>query len=276
MARTNQFGFRRSNQRRDLHSRRWINDQRKGWTSPANVLPFQETFGVPQLFGYWGVRAPIVPFPLVGPTVVDFNLSTYNVPVSTGNPITTGSVAWQAGDRVIFVGGIEEDGGSIFLNTPTASGLTFVSIATPDQTASRCWGGAWSATAASNGSGAVSATMAGGTFTCGASVYVVRGASGIGNTAIAMIGSSLTAALSTTAGSLVIGAQYDYNLKDTSYALSPSSGPTPTKRTDGQSTGDWSWVVGDWSPVAGGSINFGVGSATPTPKFTSVLVELLA
>lgn len=274
--RNGQLGFRRTSQVRNKRVRRWINDQHKGWSVPTNVLPYQENFGLPTIFGYWGVRASVAPASPTGPTVADFNLSTYNVPVSVGNPITTGSVAWQAGDRVIFVGGIEEDGGSIFLNTPTASGLTFGSIATPDQTASRCWGGAWSATAASNGSGAVSATIAGGTFTCGASVYVVRGASGIGNTAITMIGSSLTAALSTTAGSLVIGAQYDYNLKDTSYALSPSSGPTPTKRTDGQSAGDWSWVVGDWRPVAGGSINFGVGSATPTPQFTSVLVELLA
>ena len=209
-------------------------------------------------------------------SIVDHNLSTFNVAVSIGNPITTGSVAWQTGDRVVFFGGIEEDGGSILLNTPTATGLTFSPLASPDQTASQCWGGMWHAVAGSNGSGAVSATIAGGTFTCGAHVWVIRGDGGLGATPIiSMIGTSLTASLNTTAGSIVLGAMFDYNLRDTGYTGTPSS-PTPTERTEGQSAGDWSWFVADWEGVAGGSINFGVASSGATPKFTILLAEFLS
>lgn len=73
----------------------------------------------------------------------------------------TGALTWNAGDRILVVGFTEDQ--SFTLATPTATGLTFTALGSPVTLSNSCWLHAWQATAASAGSGAVTAARAGST-----------------------------------------------------------------------------------------------------------------
>lgn len=81
----------------------------------------------------------------VGSTWTDF----------TTPPEVTGTLTWNAGDRILVIGFTEDQ--QYTLATPTATGLTFTDLGTSLTTASSCWAHAWQATAGSSGSGTVSA-----------------------------------------------------------------------------------------------------------------------
>lgn len=124
------------------------------------------------------------------PTLTSQVGSTWNDTVNP--PETTGTLSWNAGDRILVVGFTEDF--TITLATPTATGLTFSDLGSPIVVSSSCWAHAWQATAGSAGSSAVTAAAATGTGTAdrGLHAFAFGGCGGFTRTDGAGIDSAQT------------------------------------------------------------------------------------
>lgn len=111
------------------------------------------------------------------PTRISYNEATQGWN-NNSSPKSTASISWQTNDVIIVIAGQESAGRTI--TTPTATGLTFSNLKS-NTTASTCTALMASATAGSNGSGAVSVTSNGVDFWSFA-VWVYRGSNGVGDT----------------------------------------------------------------------------------------------
>lgn len=206
------------------------------------------------------------------PTLVDYDQSDYsNDPGGFPSTETTGTVTWQAGDLIVVVGGTEN--GSITLSTPSATGLSFnlvTSVNAGDSNNTLNY--LWSATAASNGSSAVTSTCLQGM--CGISVFVYRGSSGLGN--YNTLSNSTNKVISLTRGSdksAVVVSMWDWNaVNDTTVNSSPSGG---TQRVAQWVNGKATAFVFDWGDQGtAGTQNYGITNHTGTVKMSGIVVEI--
>ena len=209
----------------------------------------------------------------VAPTLVDYQQSDWTT--QTAGDEVTPTVTWQAGDLVLVFGSTEA-GTNATLNTPTATGLSFslvTSINTADfnDTANYLW----SATAGSNGSGAITATRGdSGTNARGIAAFVYRGSNGLGNTATldnsANKAISLTRVSDNSATAVVLG---DWNaVNDTTVTSSPGSG---TQRVAQFVTGAATFFLFDWGDQgATGTTSYGIGNHTGTVDMSGIAVEV--
>jgi len=207
------------------------------------------------------------------PTLVDYQQSDWTSQTA-GNEVTP-TVTWQVGDLVLVFGSTEA-GTSATLNTPTATGLSFslvTSINTADSGDTAHY--LWSATAGSNGSGAITATRGdAGTLARGIAAFVYRGSSGLGNTATldnsANKTISLTRGYANSATAVVLG---DWNaVNDTTVTSSPGSG---TQRVAQFVTDAATFFLFDWGDQgAAGTTSYGITNHTGTVDMSGIAVEV--
>lgn len=107
-------------------------------------------------------------------------------------------MTWTAGDLIVVLGATE-DNATKTLNTPTATGLTFAAVpGSPTNLNGNCKMYAWTATAGSSGSGAITATNGDAVQAGyrGLAAFVFTGSNGIGNTSMAAgLGAATTQSL---------------------------------------------------------------------------------
>lgn len=190
----------------------------------------------------WTLLALLVPLfaQAAQPTLADYQESNFT---DLGTTETTPTVTWSAGDLIVVLG-ITEDNPRT-LNTPTATGLTFSAVSgSPTNSASSTKGYAWTATAGSGGSGAVSAT--GTDHAEGIAVFVFSGTDGLGGTAIsAGLGSTTTQDLTRTGtNSHVVQIWGDWNaVNDTTVTWTPTGA---TQRENTYVAGRATFFVANW------------------------------
>jgi hypothetical protein len=205
------------------------------------------------------------------PTLISAQSSNY---ADTSNTETTSSISWQAGDLIVVVGSTE--GGSIQLNTPTATGLSFslvtsINVGDSNDTVNYLW----QATAGSSGSSAVSATRNDSfTGSRGITAFVYRGSDGIGNTNTLDNSTAKTISLTRNyPSSAVILTMADWNaVNDTTVNPSPSGG---TQRVATFHSGHDTTFVFDW-PDRGvaGTASYGITNHTGTVDMSGIVVEI--
>ena len=206
------------------------------------------------------------------PTLADYDQSDWTVR-APGSEVT-GSVTWQTGDILVVVGSTENS--TFLLGTPTATGLTFSLITSAGTTGLDAPAYIWSATAGSNGSGAITVPLTGETNSGarGASVFVYRGSDGLGNTGT--ITGSTAKVISLTRGSAnsgVVVVLGDWNaVNDTSVTSSPSGG---TQRVAQYVAGAVTNFVFNWGDQgATGTTSYGITDHTGTVDMTGIVVEI--
>jgi len=205
------------------------------------------------------------------PTLVDYQQSTWADTTSASE--VTPSISWQTGDIILVVGATEDSG--VTFNTPTATGLTF-SLLTSTGGASNTATYMWSATAGSNGSGAVTATHNGGaSYAKGISAFVFRGSDGLG-TAQTITGTtaktiSLTRA---QANSHAVCVPADWNqVGDAS--IDPTPGTNAAERVEAQVSGRADFILYSWGDQgATGTTSYGVTNHTGTVDMSGIVVEI--
>lgn len=207
---------------------------------------------------------------MTAPTVPATGSNTWSV--VTGTSRATGSVSWQTGDIVVVVGGTESN--SLTLGVPTATGLTFTQLLATN-TASTCKGYVWTATAASNGSGAITSVLSTGGNMGNIQAWVIRGSSGVGASTSIASGSADTLSLTRTGtDSLVLMGLFDFGAtNDVAVTGVPSTGFHQEQATivAGRAT----MFAADWDGQgASGTTSYGIAAFTTIDVFTKVLVEL--
>jgi hypothetical protein len=127
-------------------------------------------------------------------------------------PEVTGTLTWNAGDRILVVALTEDS--TITLATPTATGLTFTALGTEQAVTDSCWAHAWQATAAASGSSAITAAAAAGsaTNTRDLAAFAWGGCTGFVRTNGATPGAAQTVSVTRTqANSAVVFASADWS-----------------------------------------------------------------
>lgn len=202
-------------------------------------------------------------------TLIGTSGSTWN---DTAVNETTGSLSWQTGDIVIVIG-MTEDNTNTTLATPTATGLTFSAISGfPTNTSNTCKGYAWTATAGSNGSGAITSVITGNM--AGIQAYVFRGSDGIGNTAKSTADQNLTINLQRNYDtSLVVWAAGDWGAtNDTTVSSDPVGG---NQRQAAWISGRATLFAFDWGDQgAAGTTSYGISGFSPGNIFTKIALEV--
>lgn len=203
-------------------------------------------------------------------TLVDYQQSDWTT--QTAGDEVTPTVTWLANDRIMVLGATE-DNALALLDTPTATGLTFLPVAgTPTATASHGKLYAWQATAGSDGSSAITATRGdAGTKARGIAAFVFRGSDGLGNTAIATgLGATTTQSLIRGSNnSAVIQVWVDWDaVNDTTVTWTPTG---ETQRVEQFVTGAATFFVCSWPDQgAAGTTSYGftAGGATAMAAIT--------
>lgn len=203
------------------------------------------------------------------PTLADYQESTFT---DTATNDVSGSATWSAGDVIVVLGMTADNADT--LGTPTAAGLTFAAVSgTPTNTNSACKGYAWTATAGSGGSGAV--TSAGSAASKGISVFVFSGSNGIGGTAFsASLGSTTTQSLTRTGtNSHVVQIWGDWNaVNDTTVTWTPSG---QTQQVADFHSGSATYFGASWGDQgASGTTSYGF-SGFAGGSMTAITLEIL-
>jgi hypothetical protein len=185
---------------------------------------------------------------------------------------TTGTLTWASGDLVLVIAVTEDQ--SATLNTPTATGLTFSALGTAITGASSCWVHAWQATAASPGSGAVSATGAlGGSAVRGIHAFAWGGCTGFVRTNLGTQTSTQVVSVTRTqANSAMVAWSADWSATGTA-----GLGWTPTLQTQVQAIGiaNYSAFAAYWGDQGStGTTSYGTTGLSGT-KYSVSAVEVL-
>ena len=187
---------------------------------------------------------------------------------------TTGTLTWSTGDVIVAVGVTES--GSITLNTPTATGLSFSTVASINVGDNQdCAAYIWTATAGSSSSGTVSATGNNGTGQHGIGVYAFSGSAGLGNNNTLDNSANKTISLTRAYNnSAVITALGDWNaVNDTTVTPSPASGGTIRQAANVASQG--TLFLADWlDEGTAGTTSYGITDHTGTVDMSAVVVEV--
>lgn len=202
---------------------------------------------------------------MAAPTKVADSSSGWTTTGTTSR--TTGSLTLQAFDLVVLVGWTENN--ATTLTTPTGltglTGLTFAALTGyPATLAGSAPIYAWSATASSGGSGAVSTDISSSTNAGGIHAFVFRGHNGLGAVPTPVqTGTSLVLSTTRTGQhSLIVAIVIDSNAtNDTTVAATPAAGATQDDAAfvSGRAT-SFSF---DWTDQSGvGTTSYGVDSAT--------------
>lgn len=207
---------------------------------------------------------------MVAPTLTSQATSTWT-DLSSGNEVT-GSLSWGSGDRILVVGYTEDAG--FTLNTPTATGLTFAALGSPQATASSAWVHCWQATAASPSSSAVTATPSPATTQDrGIQAYAFGGCTGFVRTNGPTPGATQTVSVTRTqANSLLAVLSADWSTSGVT-----GLGWTPAGQTQrhADTTTNATHFAADWPDQgATGTTSYGTTGLAGT-KFTIVAVEVL-
>jgi hypothetical protein len=185
----------------------------------------------------------------------------------------SGSLTWVTGD-IILVLGIGADTG-VTLGTPTATGLTFTQQ-TSSTITSACTGYAWTATAASGGSGAIQ-VVPGRTNAndfWGIIAWVVHGSDGIG-TKSAGADTAQTISLATTQdNSAVFEVIGDWGTGSVAgHTWTPSG---QTEREASQNGTAYTVYAADWADRGtAGTVSYGVSVTASGQNYTKIAIEML-
>lgn len=209
------------------------------------------------------------------PTLSNFASSNWADSIN-GNEVT-GTLTWSAGDFIVVVGVTEN--GSTLINTPTATGLSFSLITHLNNNDGGNVGVyLWTATAASSGSSAITATNGDANVKArGIDAFAYSGSAGLGNTG-SMIGDTpkvipLTRA---NANSAVISVMGDWNaVNDTSVTSSPAGGTVDTAVNAVNGVEVLTSFVVDWGDQgAAGSDSYGITNHTGTVRMSGLAIEI--
>lgn len=189
---------------------------------------------------------------MAGPaTIEDYQISNWADAVDTSE--VTASISWQSGDLIVVFGATEDSG--VTFATPTATGLTFASVASVGG-ASNAFVQCWTATAGGTSSGAVTATLTGITNVKmrGLAAFVCRNHNGAGTPAT-LTGSAnkvISLAVADTA-SVVLACFMDFNAAAVGTAATPTGTLRLAQNVAGRATGH----VLSWTDQAAGTRNYG-------------------
>jgi len=218
-----------------------------------------------------GPPDPPEPPIMAQPTLSDYQESDYS---DTATNEVSASITWSAGDVIVVLGMTENNTRDMGL--PTATGLTFAAVAgTPTNTANSCKGYAWTATAGSSGSGAVTSVKSHPVSAGGLSVFVFSGSDGLGGTSIsAALGSTTTQSLTRTGtNSHVVQIWGDWNaVNDTTVTWTPSG---QTQREATFVSGAATFFAASWGDQgASGATSYGF-SGFAGGDMTAITLEVL-
>lgn len=185
---------------------------------------------------------------------------------------TTGTLTWGSGDWVLVIAVTEDQ--SATLNTPTATGLTFSALGTAITASSSCWVHAFQATAASPGSGAVSATAGiGGSAARGIHAFAYGGCTGFVRTNLGTQSSTQTVSVTRTqANSAMVFWSADWSASGTGGLAWTPAGQTQVQAI---SIANYSGFAGYWGDQGAiGTTSYGTSGLAGT-KFSISAVEIL-
>lgn len=230
-------------------------------------LVFGRNFPVaPRISGLARYFRPMPGDILGPPTISAYSETTWNVATS---PQATGSVSWSAGDEIVVLG-LSADAGAPL----TVSGGVALELNDSSAVASSCWGGVWTGTADSGGSGAFTAARTGTSQPFGIAVWVITGSAGFGGRRIGVSTAKTLSFDRVDARSLVLGALGDWSAGvTTSMAWTPTIG---TQREAQSVATFYTAYVGDWADQgAAGTTAYGITGTASTGVHTKILVEVL-
>lgn len=209
------------------------------------------------------------------PTLTSETSSTWSDNVNTDE--VTGTLTWNSGDRILVIGMTEDQG--FTLAVPTATGLTFSALGTAITVSSSCWLHAWTATAGSSGSGAVTVARSVGTGIAmrGAYAFAFGGCTGFvrtnkGGGSGTVNSTEVVNVTRTQANSFMVGWAGDWSASGTS-----GIGWTPAGQTQliAQTNTGATAVVARWGDQgATGAADYGT-TGLPGTAFTVAAVEVL-
>lgn len=190
---------------------------------------------------------------------------------STTTPRSTPSVSWLAGDRIIAIGGVGDE--SSTLGVPTATGLTFAQVAaTANPSGNFCDAWVWVATAAADGSSAITGSRTGGGSGWCLAVLVIRDSDGVGNSAVNTSTTKTTSLTRSQAESAVVWCGFDWSASSATATFTPTVDTSIHNSREGSS---YSVHIGYWSDEdAAGATSYGVTS-TSTGSYAQIAVEIL-
>jgi hypothetical protein len=187
---------------------------------------------------------------------------------------TSASYTWLAGDVFVVIALTPDNGDTAA--TPAATGLTFSAVTgSPTNSGSSTKGYAWSATAASGGSGTIFVDGSGsGGGKLEVLIYQYRGSDGIGNVALdAALGSTTTKSLTRGSdNSAVVQGWGDWNaVNDTTVTWTPSGQTQDAATRDAVAFTTFGAHWGDQG--AAGATSYGF-SGFAGGKMTAITVEV--
>ena len=205
---------------------------------------------------------------------------TLTIGQSAWNTSTGKSVAasWNAGDYIFVLGMVENNDTQNLdlINTPTATGLTFIplDLDITEDTGSHCWGGSWYAVASGSGSGNISASLPGGVEHFGILVVVASGSGGIGAHTRINDASQTTSVTLGGPNSAVLELIGDWSASSTSGHTYTPSGATDQVAFQDNAGGSHYTVYGaTWTNKSAGTASYGV-SVSGSAMYTKVIVEV--
>lgn len=199
------------------------------------------------------------------PTLISYTEVTWN---ATGQPKTTASISWLAGDVIVVIAGSET---ADTLGVPTATGLTFTKQKDwPGTGGATCSAFVATATPGAGGSATVSVTESG-AHTWGFGVWVWRGSAGVGNSAEQHTATKTVALTPTGADGAIVWGTFDF-----AAAAVQTITPTPTNTRQRVALTPYTIYVSDLiDQVSAGSVSYGI-SGTGTGPFSIVALEIKA
>jgi hypothetical protein len=200
------------------------------------------------------------------PQLIQYAETVWNTTGAKSTP----SVSWLAGDLIYVIGGVESSGTPI--TTPTATGLSFAADGTTVGSGSQCLAQSWVATAAADGSSAVSSTGAG-ALNYGLAVWVFRDHGGKGVRAGA-VGQTVSLARSSPHSRVILGS-FDYSTDAPSgLSWTPAIDAGGTEREKSTWSIWYDTLVADWGDQGNaGTTSYGT-TGTATGPFSTIAVEI--
>jgi hypothetical protein len=213
---------------------------------------------------------------MAAPTLANVYTSTWS-DTSTASEAVTG-VAWNAGDLVVVMQGVEANLTTVVLNPPTNASLTFSELAlevNDDNANNECYVGAFAAIAGSSETGqTITSTTSTGNSMRGMRVLVYSGSDGVGNTAT--IDGSTAKTISLIRGganSHVAVILWDWDaINDVAVNATPAGTVQNATHVSGRATG-FCCTYGDQG--AAGTTSYGLTDHTGTASFSGIAVEIL-
>jgi hypothetical protein len=162
------------------------------------------------------------------------------------------------------------------VGTPTAAGLTFSFVAgnNPGTDAFTCASGVWTATAGSNGSGAITVNLVSSSQNSGFGVWVFRNSQGVGNHAEQHTATKTVSLTPIAADGAIVWGVFDFAA---TAITGISATPTPTDERQKVLVGGGAYTiyVEDLTDqTSAGSVSYGITGGSGTGPFSIVSLEI--